>query len=420
MPGPWASCSASPGPRPSVCPAAPLTFPLVWEKQRERVAWVTERRGPAGPAGAGPGCPSRSGEDGGGAVLPARGGSRGGLGAQRLLGVTHRAERGADGTGGASPRRAAAPGLAGAQQCRLQTSFFLLQERYTLAVQTPQVGAPSLVPPPEPGGANGRLSLASWASPACAPASMVRGANVLGDTKASRTPLRRAWAVGEGRLSNPSCSRPCCPQGRCRVLHGVRSPRRATSPHTPQSPCHRKSVFMQKVHPSAPGARGRRGPRVWGAGGRWPGGCGDRAEGASVPSGVAGLPQFEATLWGRWGTLAGPGQAGELRRGEEPGPEGRRRRWAGASWRSGHRAVPEDLWEGGAGDRRGLRLSPGPGAHAGWLLREELGCRGPGVQRCLEGMQPRAGVPPGLRVRVHVCACAHTRVPDGAPSRSAP
>lgn len=249
MPGPWASCSASPGPRPSVCPAAPLTFPLVWEKQRERVAWVTERRGPAGPAGAGPGCPSRSGEDGGGAVLPARGGSRGGLGAQRLLGVTHRAERGADGTGGASPRRAAAPGLAGAQQCRLQTSFFLLQERYTLAVQTPQVGAPSLVPPPEPGGANGRLSLASWASPACAPASMVRGANVLGDTKASRTPLRRAWAVGEGRLSNSSCSRPCCPQGRCRVLHGVRSPRRATSPHTPQSPCHRKSVFMQKVHP---------------------------------------------------------------------------------------------------------------------------------------------------------------------------
>lgn len=148
VPGPWASCSASPGPRPSVCPAAPLTFPLVWEKQRERVAWVTERRGPAGPAGAGPGCPSRSGEDGGGAVLPARGGSRGGLGAQRLLGVTHRAERGADGTGGASPRRAAAPGLAGAQQCRLQTSFFLLQERYTLAVQTPQVGAPSLVPPP--------------------------------------------------------------------------------------------------------------------------------------------------------------------------------------------------------------------------------------------------------------------------------
>lgn len=273
---------------------------------------------------------------------------------------------------------------------------------------------------PEPGGANGRLSLASWASPACAPASMVRGANVLGDTKASRTPLRRAWAVGEGRLSNPSCSRPCCPQGRCRVLHGVRSPRRATSPHTPQSPCHRKSVFMQKVHPSAPGARGRRGPRVWGAGGRWPGGCGDRAGGASVPSGVAGLPQFEATLWGRWGTLAGPGQAGELRRGEEPGPEGGRRRWAGASWRSGHRAVPEDLWEGGAGDRRGLRLSPGPGAHAGWLLREELGCRGPGVQRCLEGMQPRAGVPPGLRVRVHVCACAHTRVPDGAPSRSAP
>lgn len=273
---------------------------------------------------------------------------------------------------------------------------------------------------PEPGGANGRLSLASWASPACAPASMVRGANVLGDTKASRTPLRRAWAVGEGRLSNPSCSRPCCPQGRCRVLHGVRSPRRATSPHTPQSPCHRKSVFMQKVHPSAPGARGRRGPRVWGAGGRWPGGCGDRARGASVPSGVAGLPQFEATLWGRWGTLAGPGQAGELRRGEEPGPEGGRRRWAGASWRSGHRAVPEDLWEGGAGDRRGLRLSPGPGAHAGWLLREELGCRGPGVQRCLEGMQPRAGVPPGLRVRVHVCACAHTRVPDGAPSRSAP
>lgn len=273
---------------------------------------------------------------------------------------------------------------------------------------------------PEPGGANGRLSLASWASPACAPASMVRGANVLGDTKASRTPLRRAWAVGEGRLSNPSCSRPCCPQGRCRVLHGVRSPRRATSPHTPQSPCHRKSVFMQKVHPSAPGARGRRGPRVWGAGGRWPGGCGDRAGGASVPSGVAGLPQFEATLWGRWGTLAGPGQAGELRRGEEPGPEGRRRRWAGASWRSGHRAVPEDLWEGGAGDRRGLRLSPGSGAHAGWLLREELGCRGPGVQRCLEGMQPRAGVPPGLRVRVHVCACAHTRVPDGAPSRSAP
>lgn len=273
---------------------------------------------------------------------------------------------------------------------------------------------------PEPGGANGRLSLASWASPACAPASMVHGANVLGDTKASRTPLRRAWAVGEGRLSNPSCSRPCCPQGRCRVLHGVRSPRRATSPHTPQSPCHRKSVFMQKVHPSAPGARGRRGPRVWGAGGRWPGGCGDRAEGASVPSGVAGLPQFEATLWGRWGTLAGPGQAGELRRGEEPGPEGRRRRWAGASWRSGHRAVPEDLWEGRAGDRRGLRLSPGPGAHAGWLLREELGCRGPGVQRCLEGMQPRAGVPPGLRVRVHVCACAHTRVPDGAPSRSAP
>lgn len=273
---------------------------------------------------------------------------------------------------------------------------------------------------PEPGGANGRLSLASWASPACAPASMVRGANVLGDTKATRTPLRRAWAVGEGRLSNPSCSRPCCPQGRCRVLHGVRSPRRATSPHTPQSPCHRKSVFMQKVHPSAPGARGRRGPRVWGAGGRWPGGCGDRAGGASVPSGVAGLPQFEATLWGRWGTLAGPGQAGELRRGEEPGPEGGRRRWAGASWRSGHRAVPEDLWEGGAGDRRGLRLSPGPGAHAGWLLREELGCRGPGVQRCLEGMQPRAGVPPGLRVRVHVCACAHTRVPDGAPSRSAP
>lgn len=273
---------------------------------------------------------------------------------------------------------------------------------------------------PEPGGANGRLSLASCASPACAPASMVRGANVLGDTKASRTPLRRAWAVGEGRLSNPSCSRPCCPQGRCRVLHGVRSPRRATSPHTPQSPCHRKSVFMQKVHPSAPGARGRRGPRVWGAGGRWPGGCGDRARGASVPSGVAGLPQFEATLWGRWGTLAGPGQAGELRRGEEPGPEGGRRRWAGASWRSGHRAVPEDLWEGGAGDRRGLRLSPGPGAHAGWLLREELGCRGPGVQRCLEGMQPRAGVPPGLRVRVHVCACAHTRVPDGAPSRSAP
>lgn len=273
---------------------------------------------------------------------------------------------------------------------------------------------------PEPGGANGRLSLASWASPACAPASMVRGANVLGDTKASRTPLRRAWAVGEGRLSNPSCSRPCCPQGCCRVLHGVRSPRRATSPHTPQSPCHRKSVFMQKVHPSAPGARGRRGPRVWGAGGRWPGGCGDRAGGASVPSGVAGLPQFEATLWGRWGTLAGPGQAGELRRGEEPGPEGGRRRWAGASWRSGHRAVPEDLWEGGAGDRRGLRLSPGPGAHAGWLLREELGCRGPGVQRCLEGMQPRAGVPPGLRVRVHVCACAHTRVPDGAPSRSAP
>lgn len=87
---------------------------------------------------------------------------------------------------------------------------------------------------PEPGGANGRLSLASWASPACAPASMVRGANVLGDTKASRTPLRRAWAVGEGRLSNPSCSRPCCPQGCCRVLHGVRSPRRATSPHTPQ------------------------------------------------------------------------------------------------------------------------------------------------------------------------------------------
>lgn len=251
---------------------------------------------------------------------------------------------------------------------------------------------------PEPGGANGRLSLASWASPACAPASMVRGANVLGDTKASRTPLRRAWAVGEGRLSNPSCSRPCCPQGCCRVLHGVRSPRRATSPHTPQSPCHRKSVFMQKVHPSAPGARGRRGPRVWGAGGRWPGGCGDRAGGASVPSGVAGLPQFEATLWGRWGTLAGPGQAGELRRGEEPGPEGGRRRWAGASWRSGHRAVPEDLWEGGAGDRRGLRLSPGPGAHAGWLLREELGCRGPGVQRCLEGMQPRAGVPPGLRV----------------------
>lgn len=67
VPGPWASCSASPGPRPSVCPAAPLTFPLVWEKQRERVAWVTERRGPAGPAGAGPGCPSRSGEDGGGA-----------------------------------------------------------------------------------------------------------------------------------------------------------------------------------------------------------------------------------------------------------------------------------------------------------------------------------------------------------------
>lgn len=258
---------------------------------------------------------------------------------------------------------------------------------------------------PEPGGANGRLSLASWASPACAPASMVRGANVLGDTKASRTPLRRAWAVGEGRLSNPSCSRPCCPQGCCRVLHGVRSPRRATSPHTPQSPCHRKSVFMQKVHPSAPGARGRRGPRVWGAGGRWPGGCGDRAGGASVPSGVAGLPQFEATLWGRWGTLAGPGQAGELRRGEEPGPEGRRRRWARASWRSGHRAGRRTCGRAGlvTGEASACLQAPGPvlaGCSGKSWAVEGLGFRG-----AWRACSPERGFPPAC-----VCECTYVRV----------
>lgn len=113
---------------------------------------------------------------------------------------------------------------------------------------------------PEPGGANGRLSLASWASPACAPASMVRGANVLGDTKASRTPLRRAWAVGEGRLSNSSCSRPCCPQGRCRVLHGVRSPRRPRRPTPPKVHATGSQCSCRKCTPEPPAPGGGEDP----------------------------------------------------------------------------------------------------------------------------------------------------------------
>lgn len=105
------------------------------------------------------------------------------------------------------------------------------------------------------------------------------------------------------------------------------------------------------------------------------------------------------------GQMGHTGQAGELRRGEEPGPEGGRRRWAGASWRSGHRAGRRTCGRAGlvTGEASACLQAPGPvlaGCSGKSWAVEGLGFRG-----AWRACSPERGFPPAC-----VCECTYVRV----------
>lgn len=173
-------------------------------------------------------------------------------------------------------------------------------------------------------------------------------------------------------------------------------PRGEVAPHPPKSMPPEVSVHAE----SAPLSPRRQGAARTPCVGSWWEVA--RAGGASVPSGVAGLPQFEATLWGRWGTLARQvSSAGERSQALKAGGGGGPGRPGGL----GTGPSPRTCGRAGlvTGEASACLQAPGPmlaGCSGKSWAVEGLGFRG-----AWRACSPERGFPSAC-----VCECTYVRV----------